>query len=95
MLVRGSALDAAVERACALAESIDEPTRPRARLRADLLVCEALAAAGRTDNSATRLQSVLDRCMGVGLRQWIRDADAVLEPLITALGGQRDDHVGP
>ncbi|MEN0134513.1 MAG: protein kinase [Rhodococcus sp. (in: high G+C Gram-positive bacteria)] len=85
--------DAAVARAVALAESINGDARPRARLRADLLVCECLAAGNRIESGCRELVSVLDRCLRAGLRQWIHDAEPAVSVLMVALReGARRDH---
>ncbi|RKM64917.1 protein kinase [Rhodococcus opacus] len=75
----------AVRRALMLAESIDGSARPRARLNADLLVCECLAVAGQIEDGVRQLVPVLDRCLAVGLNQWIRDAEPAISVLIASM----------
>jgi hypothetical protein len=48
-------------------------------------VCECLAVAGRIEDGVRQLVPVLDRCLAVGLNQWIRDAEPAISVLIASM----------
>ncbi|AZZ82340.1 protein kinase [Gordonia alkanivorans] len=86
---------AACRRAHALTASIDTKARPRAALKARLLLTECVAASGSASEAEELLLPILDRCARLGLVQPVLDAGPAVRQLVRRLGTTGRGDVDP
>ena len=86
---------AARRRAHALTASIDAKARPRAALKARLLLTECVAASGSASEAEELLLPILDRCARLGLVQPVLDAGPAVRQLVRRLGTTGRGDVDP
>jgi serine/threonine-protein kinase PknK len=80
--------DLACERAQTWVDRLETQRRPRALLRANRLLVDALSAAGRTDEAKDILVNIAAQCAELGMMRYLRDGGARVVALVAAL---RDD----